>query len=151
MAYYKKEEVKKYIEENNQIIQKNNIKPLTPIEQPLSQLQNEEDIVGFFWVNFDDNGNGNVEIQMDGKAFLRIDHDLYTDDQFALDLYQAQSERKNVEQVIRERIENTEKAKTTISPDQQQKEANKLQSAISDALKNKENHDTRTDGGAKES
>jgi len=40
---------------------------------------------------------------MNGKAFVRIDNNLYTDDRYALDSIQAQNENKTIAEIIKER------------------------------------------------
>lgn len=110
MAYYNKEEVLAYAETENEKVKKKKLKSLTPIEQTVSQLDNEEEIVGFFWVNITDG----EKLKMNGKTFIRIDHDLYTDDRFAVDLYQAQEESKSVSEIIKKRIVEQKTAKKEI-------------------------------------
>ena len=130
MAYYTKEEVKKFVNEKNDIIVKNNRKPITPIEEPISQLEIENDVVGFFWVEFNDQGDGNVEIKMKGKTFIRIDTDLYTDDRYAIDLHHAQLEGTTVSEIIKTRLATMAKAKTTISIEEKEDMQNKIQEQI---------------------
>jgi hypothetical protein len=103
MAYYKKKDVKKYINENNDKIENKGHKSIVSIEHSFMQLENEEDVVGFFWMDINEESEDGAKVKMDGKTFLRIDFDLYTDDRFAIDLYQAQTEHKTVSEVIKER------------------------------------------------
>ena len=51
MAYYNKQEVLAYAETENKKVEERRLKPLTPIEQTISQLDAEEEVVGFFWIN----------------------------------------------------------------------------------------------------
>jgi len=44
---------------------------------------------------------------MNGKAFVRIDDDIYTDDRYALDSIQAQNENKTIAEIIKERESGT--------------------------------------------
>jgi pimeloyl-CoA synthetase len=102
MAYYNKKEVEEIVLKENKEVEKKGLKPLTPIEHTIMQLKNEEDIVGFFWINISEGEN----LDMRSKAFVRVDHDLYTDDRFALDVYQAQKDGKSVSDIIFSRIKN---------------------------------------------
>lgn len=118
MAYYSKEEVRVYVEENSQDITNAGIKPLTPMEQSISQIENEEDVVGFWWIELIDNERGGaVKPKMKGKTFIRIVHDLYTDDRFAADMYQAGQEGVSVSKVVLDRREESEKAQKEFSKD----------------------------------
>ena len=114
MAYYSKNDVKKYINENNEKIENRGHKSVTPVQQSLIQLDNEEEIVGFFWMDINENEDETAKVKLDGKTFVRIDYNLYTDDRFAVDLYQAQIEELFVSEVIRNRILDQERAKKTI-------------------------------------
>lgn len=114
MAYYSKEDVKKYINENNEKIEKRGHKSITPIEQSLSQIDKEEDIVGFFWMDINEESGEGAKIKMEGKTFVRIDLNLYTDDRFAIDLYQSQVESLTVSQVIKNRLLDQERAKKSV-------------------------------------
>lgn len=114
MAYYNKEEIRAYVNESNQQIENRGHKSLTPIEEPLSQLDKEEDVVGFFWVDINEQSGTGAKIKMLGKTFIRIDFNLYTDDRFATDLYQSQIEGITVSQVIKNRIIEQERAKKSV-------------------------------------
>jgi predicted CopG family antitoxin len=127
MAYYSKKEVLEYAQAENKKAEERGITPLTPIEQTISQLDNEEDIAGFFWINTTEG----EKLQMNSRAFVRIDHDLYTDDRFALDLYQAQNEGKTVSDVIKERLENKEDAQGEINSREE------VEQKIKDTIKKK--------------
>ncbi len=135
MAYYTKKNIKDFVEEKNDIILNNNQKPLTPKEEPISQLENENDIVGFFWIEFNDMGDGNLDIKMQGKTFVRIAADLYTDDRFAVDLYHAQIDGTTVAEVIQQRIEDNEKAKKTIAVEKKQEMQTKLAEQVKKSAK----------------
>ena len=99
MAYYNRKQVVDYSQNENKKAEERKLTPLTPIEQTMSQIEKEEDVVGFFWVNITEG----EKMTMEGKTFVRIDYDLYTDDRFAIDLYQAQNEGKTVSDVIKQR------------------------------------------------
>lgn len=47
---------------------------------------------------------------MTAKVFYRIDQDLYTDDRFAVDLFQATQEGKTVSEVIKQRHQEHQQA-----------------------------------------
>ncbi len=96
--YYTKEKIIEYVKSENDKAKLKNIRTLTPIEQTLSELKKETDIVGFFWIDVDGD-----KAKMEGRTFIRIDHDLYTDDRFAIDMYQAQKEGKTVSDIIKQR------------------------------------------------
>lgn len=130
MAYYNKEEVKKYLEDSNTEAHSNGLKTLTPIEKSISQLEKEEEIVGFFWIDMSEKVGDDTKIKMQGKTFVRIDHNLYTDDRFALDLYQSQQEGKTVSEVIKNRMMEQERAKKTIEP-----KKDEIENKISDQTK----------------
>jgi hypothetical protein len=114
MAYYNKKEVREYIESESLKAEKSELKPLTPIEQPISQLEKEEDVVGYFWLNLKEEDKESSKLKVEGKTFIRIDHDLYTDDRFAIDMFQAQSDGKTVSHVIKARQEEKEGAMKSV-------------------------------------
>lgn len=130
MSYYTKEDVKKYITENNNIIENRGHKSVTPIEQSTMQLMNEEDIVGFFWVDINEEGGNGAKVKLSGKTFIRIDHDLYTDDRFAIDLYQSQLESLTVSQVVKNRMIDQERAMNSIKDNKEN-----LENGIAEKLK----------------
>ena len=111
MSYYTKKDVLDFIIVENNKANKNNSKPIMPVEKAENEINTEQDIVGFFWMNFN---NTTKNMSLEGKIFCRVDHDLYTDDRFALDLYQAQKVGKTVTEVIKARAEEQEKAKKSI-------------------------------------
>ncbi|MFA5066844.1 MAG: hypothetical protein WC466_02180 [Candidatus Izemoplasmatales bacterium] len=129
MAYYKKEDIRKYIDEKNSYIENKGHKSITPVEHSIMQLDNEEDIVGFFWMDINENVDG-AKVKMEGKTFMRIDFNLYTDDRFAIDLYQSQMEGKTVSEIIKNREIDQERAKKTI-----QENKDDLENEISKKLK----------------
>ena len=134
MAYYSKEDVRNYINENNQKIENKGHKSITPIEQSTMQLENEEDIVGFFWVNIDETAEvEGAKVKLSGKTFVRIDLNLYTDDRFAIDLYQSQIESVTVTQVIKNRAIDQERAKKSVSENKEN-----IEDAVVEKLINKQ-------------
>ena len=115
MAYYNKLDVEKYIKDNNQKLENKGHKSITPVQQSLSQLETEENIVGYFWMDINEGqGVDGAKIGMGGKTFVRIDFNLYTDDRFAIDLFQSQNESITVSEVIKRRLIDQERAKKSI-------------------------------------
>jgi len=127
--YYTKEEIKKYVEKNNKRIIESGLKPLTPIEEPVSQLANEEDIVRFWFFDY----NEHLRIEMGGKTFIRIVHDLYTDDMFAIDMYQASQDGITIEEAIKQRKRKRKESERALS----QEEKEKLYKVFEKRIKNK--------------
>lgn len=111
MAYYTKDETRTYIIECtkkvNIVIKDRGVhaaKFLVDPNKALSQLDEEADIVGLFFLILDeDGGNENLRLKMDGKTFIRIDSDIYCDDRFAIDQYEAAKRGINLSSIIRER------------------------------------------------
>jgi len=133
MAYYSKEDVRKYINENNQKIENRGHKSITPVEESISQLDKEEDVVGFFWMDINEEIAPGAKVKMGGNTFIRIDFNLYTDDRFAIDLYQSQVESTTVSQIIKNRVIDQERAKKSV---QENKED--LENSIIEKLTKKE-------------
>jgi len=133
MAYYNKEGVRKYINENNEKIESKGHKSVTPIEKSIMQLDNEEEIVGFFWMDINEESGSGAKVGLLGKTFFRIDFNLYTDDRFAIDLYQSQIERKTVSQIIKERQIDQERAKKSVKENKEN-----LENGVSEKLLKKE-------------
>lgn len=115
MAYYTKEEVKKFIDDSIVEIAAAGLQALIPESEAYNQLKNEE-IVAFMWIDYK---QGEIEavkdVKMKGKAFKKIAEDLYTDDRYALDLHQANMQEINVEDVVNGRKKEQKIAKKTIS------------------------------------
>jgi hypothetical protein len=110
MAYYNKEQIRIFAKQKNEEINSVGFIPLTPIEQTESQLDKEEEVVGFFWFDVDENAEPGKKIKLQGKTYVRIDLNLYTDDRFAIDLYQSQKDSKTVSEVIKQRKKEQENA-----------------------------------------
>lgn len=117
MAYYKKQEVVEFINSSCEKIKNNNHTPLTDPQKSLGELTEEQDLVGFFWLELSPNGENGVGIQMEGKVFVRLDSETYTDDRFALDSYHAAKEGVSVTDIIKKREDEKKTAKQQISPD----------------------------------
>ncbi len=114
MAYYNKQQILDYVSENSKEIELKGIKPLNSKEEVMKRLNDEEDMVGFFWVGFDDSKGSGEKIGFEGKSWYRINYNLYTDDRFAIDLYQAMKAGINVTDVIQRREQEKELAKQGI-------------------------------------
>jgi hypothetical protein len=91
--------------------------PITDPQKPLKELTDEQDLVGFFWLELSSNGENGVGIKMEGKVFVRLDYDVYTDDRFALDSYHAAKEGVAVTDIVKRREEEKKNAKSQINPD----------------------------------
>jgi hypothetical protein len=110
MPYYNSQDIESYIRKELQAIDiDSSARVLTPISQPLTQLKNEEDLVGFCYTNLEEK-DGISMPQMTAKVFYRIDADLYTDDRFAVDLFQASKEGKTVSEIIQSRHQEQQQA-----------------------------------------
>lgn len=111
MAYYNKKDVENYIRQELELIDGNqDARLLIPVSQPLSQLANEEDLVGFCYTILEENSDGKKLPLMKAKVFCRIDHNLYTDDRYAIDSYQAAQDGKTVVEVINARHQEQQQA-----------------------------------------
>ena len=130
MAYFNKKDVELYINNNNEKLENKGHKSVTPVLESLTKLENEEDIVGFFWVDINEENNEGTKIKMEGKTFVRIDFNLYTDDRFAIDLYQSQIEGITVTNIIQNRFLEQERAKKSIEEDKNNLEENLFKNKI---------------------
>lgn len=128
MAYYNKKQVLEYAQSENKKAEERKLSPLTPIEQTISQLDKEDDVVGFFWVNITEG----EKMKLEGKTFIRVDFDIYCDDRFAIDLYQAQEEGKTVSDIIKARAEEERNAKESIEKPEE------IEKRIKETIKNKQ-------------
>jgi hypothetical protein len=117
MAYYKKEEVVEFINSSCEKIKSDRHTPLTDPQKSLTELTEEQDLVGFFWLELSSSGENGVGIQMEGKVFVKLDSETYTDDRFALDSYHAAKEGVSVTDIIKKRAEEKNNASKEISPD----------------------------------
>jgi hypothetical protein len=114
MAYYNKQEILDYVSESMKEIEARGLKTLNPQAEVIKRLNDEEDMVGFFWLNYVKEEVEGEKIKMEGKSWYRINHDLYTDDRFAIDLYQAMKSGLNVTDIINKREQDKELAKQGI-------------------------------------
>ncbi len=117
MAYYNKKEIVEYINFSCEKIKEEKHTPITEPQKPMKELTEEQDLVGFFWLEMSANGENGVGIKMEGKIFVRLDYDVYTDDRFAVDSYHAAKEGVAVTDIIKKRNQEKAEAKEKISPD----------------------------------
>lgn len=114
MAYYNKQDIIDYVAKNLIEVEARGLKTLNPESEVIKRLNDEEDMVGFFWLDLNKESNDGEKISMEGKSWYRINHNLYTDDRFAIDLYQAMKSGINVTDVIRKREQDKELARQEI-------------------------------------
>lgn len=117
MAYYKKQEVVEFVNSSCEKIKFEKHTPITDPQKALNELLEEQDLVGFFWLELSSTSENGVGIKMEGKVFVRLDSDTYTDDRFALDSYHALKENLPVTEIIKKRDEEKKAAKEQLNPD----------------------------------
>ncbi len=117
MAYYNKQDIVNYINSSCEKIKQENHQPTTSPEEALKNLTDEQDLVGFFWLEMHSNGENGVGISMEGKVFVRLNSDIYTDDRFALDSYHAAKEGCLVTDIIKKREEEKKTASQKVGSD----------------------------------
>jgi hypothetical protein len=117
MAYYKKEEVVNYINTACVKIQENKHTPVTDPKQALQELTDEQDLVGFFWLEVNESSENGIGIKMEGKLFVRLDPEFYTDDRFAVDSYHAAKEGISVTEIITRRNQEQKNAASKLTPE----------------------------------
>jgi hypothetical protein len=130
MAYYTKKEVLDYVSENVKEIEAKGLKMLNPEAEVIKRVNDEEDMVGFFWIDFKEGETDGEKIKMEGRSWYKIDTDIYTDDRFAIDLYQAMVNEITISDVIRKRRQEREIAKQGIIDTQ------KLEEKVKENIKN---------------
>lgn len=129
MAYYNKQEVLEFVQENLKEIEAKGLKPLNPEAEVLKRLDDEEELVGFFWIEYEEGEEDGQKLKFEGKAFYRVDANIYTDDRFAIDLYQAMQHGITVSDVIRSRENEKELAKQGIV------DVNRLEEKVKENIK----------------
>lgn len=117
MAYYKKQDIVNYINSSCEKIAAEKHTPVTDPQKALKELTDEQDLVGFFWLEVSAGGENNVGIDMKGTIFVRLNSEIYTDDRFAIDSYHAAKEKISVTDIITRREEEQKIAKQQINPD----------------------------------
>lgn len=117
MAYYTKQQVVEFINISCEKIKEYKHTPITDPQKALAELTEEQDLVGFFWLELSSNGENGVGINMEGKVFVKLNSETYTDDRFALDSYHAAKEGVSVTDIIKRREEEKKNAKQNINQD----------------------------------
>lgn len=117
MAYYSKQDIVNYINSSSEKIKQENHQPTTNPEEALRKLTDEQDLVGFFWLEMSSNGENGIGISMEGKVFVRLNAEIYTDDRFALDSYHAAKEGCSVTDIIKKRDEEKKNASQQVGAD----------------------------------
>lgn len=112
MAYYDKEGLKIFINEEIKKIDnliktegESSVKLMSQPRQFMETLDDESEIVGFFWLQLNNNGQAITPI-MQGKTFVRIEGNLYTDDSYAIDSFQSSRDGIPVAAIIKKRLSN---------------------------------------------
>jgi hypothetical protein len=117
MAYYNKKDIVDYINSSSEKIKLENHQPTTSPQEAIQKLTDEQDLVGFFWLEMRSNGENGVGISMEGKVFVRLDSNTYTDDRFAIDSYQAAKDGCSVTDIIKKREEEKKNASEKVGAD----------------------------------
>lgn len=115
--YYDKKGIIDFINSSCELIKNEKHSPITDPQKAIQELTNEQDLVAFFWLELSNTGENGVGIKMEGKVFVRIDSDVYTDDRFALDSYHAAKEGVSVTDILKKREEEKKNAKNNLSTD----------------------------------
>lgn len=102
MGYYSKKDIQDYVGKNIKEIQANGLESLNPESEVIKRLNDEEDLIAFFWIDYKEH-DLDEKTKMEGKCWYRINHDIYTDDRFAIDLYHAMKAGLTVSDVIKKR------------------------------------------------
>lgn len=109
MAYYSKQDIINYVSDSIKLLQSKNLKPINPEAEVLKKLNDEEDLVVFFWLDI-----AVSTLKLEGNSWYRIDHNLYTDDRFAIDSYHAMKSSITVSELILNRQMEQEIARKSI-------------------------------------
>jgi hypothetical protein len=136
MAYYTKQQVSDYIKDVLQRAKNSEIRVMVNLEECARKLGDEEDLIPMFWVEMQSiESSGNMNVKMEGSVFVKIEFDLYCDDRYAIDCYQATKEGVPVYEIVKKRNEETARVRS-ISEEEKAEVANKLK----DSLKNLSNN-----------
>ena len=136
MAYYTKQQVSDYIKDVLQRAKNSEIRVMVNLEECARKLGDEEDLIPMFWVEMQSiESSGNMNVKMEGSVFVKIEFDLYCDDRYAIDCYQATKEGVPVYEIVKKRDEETARVRS-ISEEEKAEVANKLK----DSLKNLSNN-----------
>jgi hypothetical protein len=136
MAYYTKQQVSDYIKEVLQRAKNSEIKVMVNLEECARKLGDEENLIPMFWVEVQSvQDSGNVNVKMEGTVFVKIEFDLYCDDRYALDCFQATQEGVPVYEIVKKRNEQTASMKSV--PEEEKTEmANKLKESLNNLSNN---------------
>lgn len=134
MAYYSKQQVADYIKEVLQRAKNSEIRVMVNLEECARKLGDEEDLIPMFWVEMQSvQDSNNMTLKMEGSVFVRIEFDLYCDDRYALDCYQATKEGVPVYEVVKKRNEEASKARN-VSEEEKREMAEKLKESLKNTL-----------------
>lgn len=130
MAYYTKQQVSEYIKEVLQRAKNGEIRVMVNLEECARKLGDEEDLIPMFWVETQPIQNSdNINIKMDGSVFVKIEFDLYCDDRYAIDCYQAVKEGVPVYEIVKKRNEEAASARN-VSEEEKTEKVNKLKESL---------------------
>jgi hypothetical protein len=136
MAYYTKQQVSDYIKEVLQRAKNSEIKVMVNLEECARKLGDEENLIPMFWVEVQSvQDSGNVNVKMEGTVFVKIEFDLYCDDRYALDCFQATQEGVPVYEIVKKRNEQTASMKS-VSEEEKTEMANKLKESLKNLSNN---------------
>jgi hypothetical protein len=136
MAYYTKQQVSNYIKDVLERAKNSEIRVMVNLEDCARKLGDEEDLIPMFWVEMKSIENSsNINIKMEGSVFVKIEFDLYCDDRYAIDCYQATREGVPVYEIIKKRNEEAASART-ISEEEKAEMANKLKESLKNISNN---------------
>jgi hypothetical protein len=136
MAYYTKQQVSDYIKEVLQRAKNSEIKVMVNLEECARKLGDEENLIPMFWVEVQSvQDSGNVNVKMEGTVFVKIEFDLYCDDRYALDCFQATQEGVPVYEIVKKRNEQTASMKS-VSEEEKAEMANKLKESLNNLSNN---------------
>lgn len=136
MAYYTKQQVADYIKEILQRAKNSEIRVMVNLEECARKLGDEEDLIPMFWVEMQPvQESGNMTLKMEGSVFVKIEFDLYCDDRYALDCYQATKEGLPVYEIVKKRNEEASRARN-VSEEEKRDMAEKLKESLKNTLSN---------------
>jgi len=143
MAYYRKIEIFSYMKEALERAKKSEITIVVDPEEAARILGADGDLVAMFWVEQNKvEGSENLKLNVEGKVFVRIDYDLYSDDRYAIDSYQACKEGTTVSNIIKKRETETQENKSKLSIEEVEKIKNSVES--SDLFNKNQNDENKT-------
>lgn len=133
MPYYSKTQIFIFIKEVLERAKKGEVRIVFDPEETAKRLGDEQELIAVFWIEPKSiEGSPNLKLTMDGSVFVKIDYDLYCDDRFALDSYQAVKEGVPVSEIIKKRDLENKKNRESLSEEEKQR----LNSVINTAQQN---------------